>query len=211
MWPWQYSVDMVPFVIIPEGKIGLILSKDGAEIPTGHILARHVNCDNFQDAIMFLENGGQRGRQCTYMTAGSYRINTHLFELTLTDQVVIHENMVGIITAMDGEPIPLGHIAGKFVEGHNNFQDFNSFLQQNGNRGLQPQVILAGSYYINPWAIQIEEIPMTDVPIGYVGVVISYIGEDGQDVTGDSFKHGNIVSKGQRGVWMEPLGPGKYA
>jgi len=52
---------------------------------------------------------------------------------------------------------------------------------------------------------------MTDVPIGYVGVVISYIGEDGQDVTGDTFKHGNIVSKGQRGVWMEPLGPGKYA
>ena len=41
---------------------------------------------------------------------------------------------------------------------------------------------------------------MTDVPIGYVGVVISYIGEDGQDVTGDTFKHGNIVSKGQRGV-----------
>ncbi len=80
-----------------------------------------------------------------------------------------------------------------------------------GNRGLQPQVVLAGSYYINPWAVQIEETPMTDVPIGYVGVVISYIGEDGKDVTGDSFKHGNIVSKGQRGVWMEPLGPGKYA
>ncbi|MCC7030659.1 MAG: flotillin family protein [Chitinophagaceae bacterium] len=211
MWPWQYSVDMVPFVIIPEGKIGLILSKDGAEIPTGHILARHADCDNFQDAIMFLENGGQRGRQCSFMTAGSYRINTHLFELTLTDQIVIHENMVGIITAMDGEPIPLGQIAGKFVEGHNNFQDFNSFLRQGGNRGLQPQVVLAGSYYINPWAVQIEETPMTDVPIGYVGVVISYIGEDGQDVTGENFKHGNIVSKGQRGVWMEPLGPGKYA
>jgi hypothetical protein len=48
---------------------------------------------------------------------------------------------------------------------------------------------------------------MTDVPIGYVGVVISYIGEDGKDVTGDTFKHGNIVSKGQRGVWMEPLVP----
>lgn len=211
MWPWQYSVDMVPFVIIPEGKIGLILSKDGAEIPTGHILARHADCDNFQDAIMFLENGGQRGRQCSFMTAGSYRINTHLFELTLTDQIVIHENMVGIITAMDGEPIPLGQIAGKFVEGHNNFQDFNSFLKQGGNRGLQPQVVLAGSYYINPWAVQIEETPMTDVPIGYVGVVISYIGEDGQDVTGENFKHGNIVSKGQRGVWMEPFGPGKYA
>jgi uncharacterized membrane protein YqiK len=63
MWPWQYGVDMVPFTVIPEGKIGLVLSKDGAEIPTGRILARKVDSDNFQDAEKFLDNGGQRGRQ----------------------------------------------------------------------------------------------------------------------------------------------------
>jgi uncharacterized membrane protein YqiK len=210
MWPWQYGVDMVAFVVIPEGKIGLILSKDGAEIPTGRILARKVDSDNFQDAQKFLDNGGQRGRQTAFMTAGSYRINTFLFDITIADQVIIHENMVGIVTALDGEPITQGQIAGKMISGHNNFQDCDSFLNNEGNRGLQPQVVLAGSYYINPWAIQIEEIPMTDVPIGNVGVVISYIGEDGKDVTGESFKHGNIVEKGFRGVWMEPLGPGKY-
>ncbi|WP_264542674.1 MULTISPECIES: SPFH domain-containing protein [Flavobacterium] len=211
MWIWQYSVDMTPFTIIPEGKIGLVLSKDGKEIPTGRILARKVDCDNFQDATSFLNNGGQKGRQTAFITTGSYRINTFLFEIVIADQIKIFENMVGIVTALDGEPIPIGQIAGKFVDGHNNFQDFDAFLSQGGNRGLQPQVMLAGSYYINSWAIQIEQTPMTDVPIGYVGVVISYIGEDGQDVTGEHFKHGNIVSKGQRGVWMEPLGPGKYA
>ncbi|HNP22031.1 MAG TPA: SPFH domain-containing protein [Panacibacter sp.] len=210
MWPWQYGVDMQPFTIIPEGKIGLVLSKDGAEIPTGRILARRVECDNFQDAQKFLENGGQRGRQTAYVTAGSYRINNYLFDVTITDQVIIHENMVGIVTALDGEPIPQGQIAGSNVEGHNNFQDIDTFMNKGGCRGLQPQVILAGSYYINPWAVQIEETPMTDVPIGYVGVVISYIGEDGKDLTGETFKHGNIVSKGFRGVWMEPMGPGKY-
>lgn len=210
MWPWQYGVDMVPFTVIPEGKIGLILSKDGAEIPTGRILARRVESDNFQDAQKFLENGGQRGRQTAFITAGSYRINTFLFDITMTDQLIIHENMVGVVTTLDGEPITQGQIAGKHVEGHNNFQDIDTFMKNGGNRGLQPQVVLAGSYYINPWAVQIEEIPMTDVAIGHVGVVISYIGEDGVDVTGDSFKHGNIVNKGFRGVWMEPLGPGKY-
>ncbi len=210
-WIWQYAIDMSPFTIIPEGKIGLVLSKDGKEIPTGRILARKVDSDNFQDATAFLNNGGQKGRQTAFITTGSYRINTFLFEIVIADQIKIFENMVGIVTALDGEPIPLGQIAGKFVDGHNNFQDFDAFLGQGGNRGLQPQVMLAGSYYINSWAVQIEQIPMTDVPIGYVGVVISYIGEDGQDVTGEHFKHGNIVSKGQRGVWMEPLGPGKYA
>lgn len=211
MWIWQYSVDMTPFTIIPEGQIGLVLSKDGKEIPTGRILARKVESDNFQDASAFLNNGGQKGRQTAFITSGSYRINTYLFDVMITEQVKIYENMVGIVTALDGEPIPQGQIAGKFVDGHNNFQNFDKFLEEGGNRGLQPQVMLAGSYYINTWAIQIEQNPMTDVPIGYVGVVISYIGEDGQDVTGDTFKHGNIVSKGQRGVWMEPLGPGKYA
>jgi uncharacterized membrane protein YqiK len=211
MWIWQYSVDMTSFTIIPEGKIGLVLSKDGKEIPTGRILARKVDSDNFQDATAFLNNGGQKGRQSAFITTGSYRINTFLFEIVIADQIKIFENMVGIVTALDGDPIPQGQIAGKYVDGHNNFQDFDYFLEQGGNRGLQPQVMLAGSYYINTWAIQIEQNPMTDVPIGYVGVVISYIGEDGKDVTGDTFKHGNIVSKGQRGVWMEPFGPGKYA
>lgn len=210
-WIWQYSVDMTPFTIIPEGKIGLVLSKDGQEIPTGRILARKVESDNYQNAIEFLNNGGQKGRQTAFITSGSYRINTFLFEIVIVDQVKIYENMVGIVTALDGEPIPQGQIAGKSIDNHNNFQDFDTFLNNGGNRGLQPQVILAGSYYINPWAIQLEQNPMTEVPIGHVGVVISYIGEDGQDVTGETFKHGNIVSKGQRGVWMEPFGPGKYA
>ncbi len=210
MWPWQYGVDMQPFTVIPEGKIGLVLANDGAEIPTGAILARKVESDNFQDAEKFLENGGQKGRQTAYITAGTYRINTYAFSITVADMVIIHENMVGIVTTLDGHPIESGQIAGKFVEGHNNFQDFDSFLKNDGNRGLQPSIILAGSYNINPWAIQIEEVPMTDVPIGYVGVVISYIGQDGKDLTGDSFKHGNIVEKGFRGVWMQPYGPGKY-
>lgn len=210
MWVWQYEITMEQFTVIPEGKIGLVLSKDGAEIPTGNILGRKVECDNFQDANMFLENNGQRGRQTNYITAGSYRINTMLFQISITEMIRIQESMVGIVTTLDGRPIDSGEIAGKAVDGHNNFQDFDTFLENGGNRGLQPSVILAGSYNLNPWALQVEETPMTEIPIGYVGVVISYIGQDGKDLTGTDFKHGNIVEKGSKGVWSEPFGPGKY-
>lgn len=209
-WFWQYDVTMENFTVIPEGKIGLVLAKDGSEIPTGNILGQRADCDNFQDAEKFLNNGGQRGRQTVYITAGSYRINTMLFAVSITDMVRIQESMVGIVTTLDGMPIEAGQIAGKLIEGHNNFQDFDQFLKNGGNRGLQPQVILAGSYNLNPWAIQVEEIPMTEIAIGYVGVVISYIGQEGHDLTGTEFKHGNIVEKGFKGVWLEPLGPGKY-
>jgi uncharacterized membrane protein YqiK len=209
-WPWQYEVSMMPFTIIPEGKIGLILANDGAELPTGAILGRRVESDNFQDAEKFLTGNGQKGRQSNFITAGSFRINTNLFTITIADTTSIPESMVGIVTTLDGAPLDAGQIAGKMVEGHNNFQDFDSFLKQGGSRGLQPQVVLAGSYYLNPWAVQVEATPMTEIPIGYVGVVISYIGKEGEDLSGEEFKHGNIVSKGHKGVWSEPYGPGKY-
>jgi uncharacterized membrane protein YqiK len=209
-WVWQYDITMESFTVIPEGKIGLVLAKDGNEIPTGNILAHRIECDNFQDAEKFLTAGGQRGRQSSYITAGSYRINTMLFQISITNMVRIQESMVGIVTTLDGLPIDRGQIAGRLVEGHNNFQDFDAFIRNGGNRGLQPQVILAGSYNLNPWAIEVEETPMSEIPIGYVGVVISYIGQDGKDLTGADFTHGNIVEKGAKGVWLEPLGPGKY-
>lgn len=210
MWFWQYDITMQPFTIVEQGMIGLVMAKDGREIPTGHILARKVVSDNYQDAEGFLQNGGQKGRQSNYITAGSYRINTFLFDVTMVAMTQIHDNMVGIITTLDGEPIAAGQIAGKTVAGHNSFQDMDAFLDKGGFKGLQSQVILAGSYNLNPWAVQVEETYMTEIPIGNVGVVISFFGDEGQDTSGVDFKHGNIVNKGEKGVWNEPLGPGKY-
>ncbi len=209
-WIWQYEITMQPLTIIPQGKIGLLVAKDGKELETGRILARKIECDGFQDTVAFLKNGGSKGRQSAYITAGTYRINTFLFEIYTVDMFTVNENMVGIVTTLDGYPIDEGNIAGKTVEGHNNFQDTDAFLSANGNKGLQPQVILAGSYYLNPWFASVEQTKMTEIPIGYVGVVISYVGNEGKDLSGSEFKHGNIVSKGEKGVWAEPLGPGKY-
>lgn len=210
LWVWQYEIKLQPFTVIPEGKIGLFVAKDGAELETGNILARKVESESFQNAEAFIRNGGRKGRQSAILTAGTYRINTHLFDVLLYGMTAISENMVGVVTTLDGRPIQEGNIAGLHVEGHNNFQDADAFLRNNGNKGLQPQVVLAGSYYLNPWFIQIEQVKMTEIPIGHVGVVISYVGSEGKDLSGAEFKHGNIVSKGEKGVWAEPLGPGKY-
>ena len=209
-WIWQYEITLQPFIVIPDGAIGLVMSKDGAELPAGGVLARRVECSMFQDSDIFLRNGGQKGRQAAYLTPGSYRINSFLFEVTFTKMTQIKDNMVGIVTTLDGAPLGEGQIAGRRIEGHKNFQDADAFIGNGGNRGLQPHVILAGSYFLNSWFVHVEEIPMTEIPIGTVGVVISYCGDEGVDVSGSDFKHGNIVSRGYKGVWSEPLGPGKY-
>jgi uncharacterized membrane protein YqiK len=210
-WIWQFAIDQAGLTVIPKGKIGLISSKDGQPIPKGAILARHFECDDFQDARAFLTSGGQRGKQVGYLNNGAYRINTHLFELYQADITYIEDGMVGVITTLDGEPLTDGSIAGSVIKNHNNYQDFDKFLNNGGQRGLQIQVIQAGSYSLNPWAVEVEKQEMTKIPIGHVGVVISYVGEEGVDVTGTDFKHGNIVKKGQKGVWASPLDPGKYA
>jgi uncharacterized membrane protein YqiK len=209
-WIWQYAITFQPFIVIPTGKIGLVMAKDGAELETGRILARKVECDTYQNAEAFLKHGGRKGRQTDIIAPGSYRINTLLFDVEVTDLISIPDNAVGVVTTMEGKPLEEGQIAGKIIGDHTKFQDVDKFLDSGGYKGLQEQVILAGSYFLNPWFVKMEMVKMTEIPIGHVGVVISYVGEEGKDLSGVEFKHGNIVAKGYKGVWNEPLGPGKY-
>jgi len=210
MWPWQYSVVMQPFVIIEQNKLGLVKAKDGASLDTGRVLGKPVECDKFQDATAFLDNGGQKGPQAAFLTPGSYRINAFLFDIEMVPITQIQENKVGIVTTLDGEPLGKGEIAGVSVAGHKNYQDPIAFINAGGMKGLQEDVILAGTYYLNPWFVIVEQVDMIYIPIGYVGVVNSFVGPEGKDTSGDSFKHGNIVKKTQKGVWDEPLDPGKH-
>ncbi|HWY73753.1 MAG TPA: SPFH domain-containing protein, partial [Burkholderiaceae bacterium] len=169
-----------------------------------------VSCDSFQDGAAFLANGGERGPQMGIISTGTFRINTVLFDVKPAPVLDIPENKVGIVTTREGKPLANGVIAGPEVPGHNMFQNPAAFVTNGGYKGLQEQVLLAGRYFINPRFATVEVVEMADVPIAHVGVVIAYVGKEGKDVTGDAFRHGNLVSKGEKGVWVEPLDPGKY-
>jgi hypothetical protein len=159
---------------------------------------------------LFLANGGRKGRQTSIIAPGSYRINTLLFEIELTDMIEIPDNAVGIVTTLEGKPLNEGQIAGKIIEGHNKFQDVDKFLESEGYKGLQETGHTRRFLFYQSLFVKLEMVKMTEIPIGHVGVVISYVGEEGKDLSGIEFKHGNIVAKGFKGVWAEPLGPGKY-
>jgi uncharacterized membrane protein YqiK len=93
---------------------------------------------------------------------------------------------------------------------HNYFQDPETFLAMGGRRGKQLQVLTDGTFFINRWFATVEVRRKTLIPIGYVGVVVSYYGHKGEDVTGEGFRYGEQVEPGQRGVWKQALPPGKY-
>jgi len=208
--PLLFTVTLADVTSIPPGQVGVVEARDGKPLPSGRIIARQVDCDSYQDGQAFLAGGGERGPQMGLVTPGTYRINPQLFDLKLANIVDVPENKVGIVTTKEGEPLATGEIAGAEVTGHNMFQNPQAFVANGGCKGLQEQVLLAGRYFINPRFATVEIVDMAEVPIAHVGVVIAYVGKEGHDVTGDTFRHGNLVSKGEKGVWVDPLDPGKY-
>jgi uncharacterized membrane protein YqiK len=196
--------------VVPPGKVGVVEARDGKPLSGGRIIGRHVDCDSFQDAQAFIANGGERGPQMPIIPQGQYRINPKLFNVAMSDVTDIPDNKVGIVTTKEGKPLQTGDIAGPEVMGHNMFQNPMAFVDSSGTKGLQEQVLLSGRYFINPKFAVVEIVDMTEVPIASVGVVVAFVGKAGQDVTGEAFKHANMVRRGERGVWVDVLDPGKY-
>ena len=137
------------------------------------------------------------------------------------DPVIIKgsDDLVAIVTVHEGPSLAQGEIIASIVgcdperedTYHNNFQDPEKFLAAGGRRGRQLQVLVEGTYFINRLFATVEMVPKTTVEVGTVGVVVSYTGELGRDISGHEYKHGELVAKGTRGVWSDPLLPGKYA
>lgn len=179
-----YAINLAQFVVLTEGKVySLSLSREEEEI-----------VQRMADLI------GERQGFRTVVIKDA-------------------DDMIGVVTVHDGPSLPQGEIIAPTVGDdpakadtyHNNFQDADRFLKAGGNRGRQLQVLVEGTYYVNRLFATVEMIPKTFIDVGNAGVVISYTGVVGDDLSGIDYKHGELVSKGQRGVWNEPLLPGKYA
>lgn len=137
------------------------------------------------------------------------------------DAVVIKDatDQIGVVTVHDGPALTADQIIAPEVGTdqndlatfHNSFQDPEKFIAAGGRRGRQLQVLVEGSYFINRLFATVEMVAKTVIEVGHVGVVISYTGDSGTDTSGDDYRHGELVDRGTRGVWSEPLLPGKYA
>lgn len=209
-----FKTQIINIIEIPGGMVGLIEAKDGERIPEGRLLAKKVEGHkNFFDGKAFIENGGERGRQLDVLMPGRYRININLFNIVETvPWTSIGADEVGIVTVKEGKPITDSKkIAADEIDlnSHNNFQDASAFLQHDGQKGLQIPVLRAGNYAINPWFADVEKVPMVKVDIGFCGVVTSYVGEEGIDLTNEDV-NAKIVANGKKGIWGEPLQPGKH-
>jgi len=273
LWP-RYAIAKHPWVQVPAGEIGVVISQIGERLPTGAKSAVYrPEFANFTNLRGFLENGGQKGVQRPVLPPGSLvpihpvaflvvtatktyglpinrtvmaagPLTPESFGLTpkqLRVTVIAPEgdqDVVGIVTTLDGEPLPPADIAGRIgafkdiedlevqpdvtdselIEAllgaknqlHNNYQDFQAFVDSGGRIGLQHDPLLYGAYLLNPFLVRVEPARMLVVNQGEVAVIKSYVGLPTLDTSGPEFKFGSIVQPGHRGIWREALRTGKY-
>lgn len=216
-----FNVTLSKAVIVPPGKIGTVTSMDGEPIAAGRLLARHIEGHtNYENGQKFLNNGGQRGPQIDILLPGTYRINTNLFNVSIREATVIPSNNVGLITALDGSPLPDKEYVAKRIDGHGNYQNASEFLSQGGQRGPQLDVLRPGTYYINPLMFDVELDSVTEVQRGQVAVIVSNVGQEptaemtastaSASASNISGQERYVVQEGYRGIQKDVVGPGRY-
>jgi uncharacterized membrane protein YqiK len=193
--PYLFRVSIAKTTMVPQGKVGVVTAADGAPLDPGRLLGKAIPGHiNFQNAELFVSSGGQRGPQVDILTPGTYRILTQsmpleggtetkpgLFYVRLFDATVINENQIGLVEALDGSPLnPRDYVAESF-EGHDNFQDGHEFINKSGQRGPQKDILLPGTYYINPLLFKVIPETAKEVKPGEVAVIVSNTGKDPSD------------------------------
>jgi uncharacterized membrane protein YqiK len=193
--PYLFRVSVAKTTVVPQGKVGVVTAADGGPLDPGRLLGKAITDHrNFQDAEQFIASGGQKGPQVDILTPGVYRILTQstaleggtdvkpgLFAVRLFDATGISENQIGLVEALDGAPLnPRDYVAESF-EGHDNFQDGHEFIGRGGQRGPQKDILLPGTYYINPFLFKVILETAKEVKPGEVAVVVSNVGKDPSD------------------------------
>ncbi len=190
--PYLFRVSIAKATMIPQGKVGVVTAADGAPLDPGRLLGKAITDHrNFQDAEQFIASGGQKGPQVDILTPGVYRILTQsgsvngtsetkpgLFSIRIFDATGINENQIGLVEALDGAQLnPRDYVAESF-KGHDNFQDGDEFIGKGGQRGPQKDILLPGTYYINPLLFKVIPETAKEIKPGEVAVVVSNVGKD---------------------------------
>ena len=193
--PYLFRVSVTKTTVVPQGKVGIVTAADGAQLDAGRLLGKAIEGHlNFQNAEQFVASGGQKGPQVDILTPGTYRILTNsvsldnaneikagLFNVRLFDATVISENQIGLVEALDGAPLDQRDYVAAPVAGHDNFQDGHEFIGRGGQRGPQKDILLPGTYYINPLLFKVIPETAKEVRPGEVAVVVSNVGKDPSD------------------------------
>lgn len=176
----------------------------GKGLPEGHVIAMR----------------GEIGIQARVLPPGLHLLPPFLYAVKKDRMILIAEDELALIEAIDGRPLDPGRIFARHVESHDSFQDGEAFLSRGGQKGPQIDVLPPGKYRINTYLFRIKLVKAVRIPAGAVGVVIANDGEPmapgrllARHTAGHTAFQGGeafLENGGQRGPQIEVILPGQY-
>ncbi|MEO8540429.1 MAG: SPFH domain-containing protein [bacterium] len=176
----------------------------GKGLPEGHVIAMR----------------GEIGIQARVLPPGLHVLPPFLYAVKKDRMILVAEDELALIEAIDGRPLDPGRIFARHVEMHDSFQDGEAFLRNAGQKGPQIDVLPPGKYRLNTYLFRIKLVKAVRIPAGAVGVVIANDGEPmapgrllARHTEGHiAFQGGEafLENGGQRGPQIEVILPGQY-
>jgi uncharacterized membrane protein YqiK len=179
---------------VGENAVGVVVKNAlGPKLPPGKIIATE----------------GEMGPQARILPPGwHFGYWPVIFDVDKDDVITIREGQVGLLTTTDGLPLTPGEIYAPewSQEAFKGMLDAEYFLAEGGGlKGPQASVLTPGKHRLNTRLFQYEIVPVTNIEQATVGVVKSNVGEMVAGTTDT-----DLVDRGQRGIWRQPLLPQKY-
>jgi regulator of protease activity HflC (stomatin/prohibitin superfamily) len=131
--PYSWGWEIRRITDIPAGQLGVQTRLFGKELPPGEIIASE----------------GTKGIVADVLRPGKYRINPYAFHVDLFDAINIRPGYVGVVTSLVGKDILNNDIAADVR---------NQFLVSKGMKGVLPEVLDPGTYYLNPYMVNVVEV-----------------------------------------------------
>ena len=134
-WGWRFH----RITDIPAGKLGVQTRLFGDELAPGAIIAGPTT----------------KGIVREVLRPGKYRINPYAFKVELFDATSVRPGSVGVVTSLIGADVLKDEIPEK---------ERNAFLVNTGRKGVVKDVLDPGTYYLNPYLVNVVEVNCSAMP-----------------------------------------------
>ncbi|HMO03969.1 MAG TPA: SPFH domain-containing protein [Kiritimatiellia bacterium] len=150
--------------------------------------------DNLPSGQIIATEPGQKGIQLEVLSAGRYFRNPYTWGWEIQRVTDIPAGQLGVMTRLHGQDLPPGQI-----------------IAGDGTKGILPDILGPGKYFLNPYAFHIEVYDAISIRPGHVGVTIALIGDDvlSAELAAEQ-RNTMLVAPGIKGVRDEVLDPGTY-
>ncbi|MCX6997832.1 MAG: SPFH domain-containing protein, partial [Kiritimatiellaeota bacterium] len=153
--PYTWGWEIKQITDIPAGQLGVLTRLYGQDRPPGQIIAPE----------------GCRGIVEQVLGPGKHRINPYAYQVQVVNAITIRPGCVGVQTALVGQDTMLNGIPA---------EQRNTFVVAPGMKGVQAEVLDPGTYYLNPWVVNVVEVNLQSQRFELSGEdAISFLTMDG--------------------------------